>query len=126
MILTVTNEWPATLPLPSVDYNGAPYNSTLVSPIENAAIERRSRFTRSYCGVSVQWVFTDEEYQDFRAFVKGDLGNGAAVFKIELRFPKNTELTAWAVRFSAGFEADFDEGYWTVQATLETVNPIIF
>ena len=30
MILEVTNTWPATLPLPFVDYDGAPRNSTVM------------------------------------------------------------------------------------------------
>lgn len=126
MILQVDIAWPTSIPLPSLDFSGAPRNSTLVSPEESATIVRRSRFQRSYSMLSVGWVLTEAQYQDLCDFFLGDLGNGTAQFKIELRYPKNSELTEWSVRFGGGYEASREEGYWTVRASLELVNPVVF
>lgn len=124
MILTIDNEWPGTLPLPFIDYSGVPLNTTIFSPDITYHVERRSRFTRSYYLLSVRWNFNDDQFEAFKAFLD-EIGNGTAQFKIELRFPKNTALTEWSVRLEDRYEADYDDGIWTVTAGLELVNPII-
>jgi hypothetical protein len=124
VILTIDNEWPATLPLPYLDYSGNPYNQTIYSPDGAFFIARRSRFTKSYCILSVAWNFDDDEFEAFKLFVLNSLGNATSQFKIELRFPKNTELTEWAVRFESGYQANQNDGVWNVIAALELVNPV--
>ncbi len=97
--------WPVDLlPLPSLDFSSAPRNATIVSPAENVAIVRRSRFERSYAVLTVGWKFKGAQIQIFKDFFYSDLGNGIAQFKIELRYPKASELTFWAVRFVGGYQ----------------------
>jgi len=126
MTLTINNEWPAELPLPLIDYSGTPRNGTIRSPDETPIAVYRQRFTRSYNTLNVGWCFTEEQFDRFQNFVLYDLGNGTAQFKLELKFPKNSALTEWAVRFEASYEAEHDDGVWKTTAALELVNPIIF
>lgn len=123
MIITLDNEWPATLPLPAIDYSGIPRNQTIYSPDVAYFVERRSRFTRSYCLLSVTWKFDDDQFELFKTFVDS-LGNGTAQFKIELRFPKNTALTEWAVRLEPTYEGTYTDGRWDISAGLELISPI--
>lgn len=123
MVVTLDNEWPASLPLPLIDYSGVPKNQTLVTPEITHHIARRSRFTRSYCILSVGWTFNDDQLATFNDFLTS-LGNGTAQFKIELRFPKNTGLTEWAVRIEDGYQVTYDDGIWKVTSNLELVSLI--
>lgn len=129
MIITVDNAWPAQdsptpLPLPFIDYTGTPRNQTIYSPTMAFGIERRSRFTRSYNQLSVTWHFNDEQYEAFKDFLT-QLGNGAAVFTIELKFPLNSGLTEWCVRVEDSYQADFQDGIWVVQVGLELLYPVL-
>jgi hypothetical protein len=126
MILQIDITWPATLPLPFVDYSGQPDNSTIASPPESGVISRRSRFERTYLSIAVNWKFTPLQYETFKSFFAEDLGNGTAAFKIELRYPLNSVLLEWIVRFSEDYKAAHEDGTWTVQAAIDVVNPVNF
>lgn len=119
--IALTNAWPSTLPIPYVDFSGSPRDTTLVSEREQAKIHRRSRFSRVYHGMPVQWVFSHSEYLAFKTFYK-DTIRCVSAFSIELRFPKNSALSEWMARFvSEGFEATPEEGMWRVDAMLDLV-----
>lgn len=126
MTLPLDITWPAALPLPFLDYSGQAVNGTLVGTARNIVIERRSRFERSYREVGVEWRFDPEQYEAFKAFFYTTLGNGTAQFKIELRFPLNSDLTEWAARIAGGFDSVYDEGVWRVAASMDLVNPVEF
>lgn len=126
MILQIDLTWPVSLPLPFLEFSGSPENATLVSPPESSAILRRSRFTKSYSTIAVAWTFTEDQFQTFEDFFLNDLGNGVAQFKIELRFPTNSVLAKWSVRLKEGYQSNFVEGIWKVQASLFLVNPVNF
>ena len=121
--------WPGELPLPLVDYTGRPTHQTLASPLENAIIQRRSRGTSAGIDINVQWVLTIAQYDTFKDFFVEDLGNGTAIFALELRHPKTSELATWWVRFRGPWESIPMEAFWTVSASLflvrqETVLPV--
>lgn len=103
MILTVDIEWPATLPLPRLDYNSALLPSVIVSDGSAPTLQRRNRFTPLYKRIQADWIFTATEYAAFSTFFTTTLTMGVAAFSIELRYPKNTELTTWLVRLGSGF-----------------------
>ncbi len=124
MELALETAWP-DLPLPKVEYNGFPRNSTLVSKRTSSYITRRSRFERSYALLSVSWCFTDSQLETFETFFATELDNGIAQFKIELRYPRNSALKIWAVRFHEGYTTSFEEGTWMVQASLDLVSPVL-
>jgi len=113
--------WPTTLPLPFVDYGGQPLHATLASKLSNPKIQRRSRFTASVVGVSVQWVLGLAEYEAFKAFFLDNLGNGAGLFLIELRYPYAASLIEWTARFTSGYGSNYQDGNWTVEADLDLV-----
>lgn len=126
MILQMDIEWPASLPLPFIDYSGNPRNATITTPSENPSIVHRQRFTRSYSDLSVVWHFDDDQLAIFTNFVSETLGNGTAQFKMELKYPLNSALTEWAVRLGGGYESTYEDGVWKVMAGLELMNPINF
>lgn len=122
--LSLTHAWPVLIPLPILDYAGRPRYATISSPKENAFIARRSRFRRSYLAAAVSWMLTPAEYDAFQAFYLTDLGNGVALFSLELRYPKNSELTPWAVRFRGGYTGTSMEGIWNITSELDLVTPL--
>jgi len=124
MELALETVWPADLPLPKVDYTGLPRNTTLVSKRDSAYITRRSRFECTYAMLSVSWCLTNDQLEDFETFFTGELDNGIAQFKIELRYPENSALKEWAVRFDEGYSTTYEDGTWLVQASLDLVGPI--
>jgi len=123
MELALETTWP-DLPLPKVNYNGVPRNTTLVSKRDAAYITRRSRFERTYSALSVSWCLTDDQMEAFETFFAEELDNGIAQFKIELRYPENTSLKEWAVRFDEGYTTSNEEGTWLVQASLDLIGPV--
>lgn len=124
MSLVVTNAWPETLPLPSLDYQGTNTAPTLISAPGKMANLRRSRFEKNYPTLQVEWVLNDDQLVIFKSFFKEDLGNGIAHFSIELRYPKNSDLDEWSVRFVGGYQTIHEEGLWRVQASLLVINPV--
>ena len=127
MNVTVDISWPSTLPLPYIDYNGTPRNSTTVGPIEDGNhVQRRSRSRKAYFSITMQWVLKPSELEAFQTFFDTTLGNGTAAFSIELRFPKNSELTEWMVRFDGdGYQTQYQDGLWQVSADLDLITPIV-
>lgn len=113
--------WPTTLPLPYVDFDGHPMQATLSSPVKNAKIQRRSRFYTAVTDVSVKWVLGIAENEEFEAFFEESLDNGAALFSIDLKYPKLTELTNWIVRIKEGYSAEYQDGNWIIEAGMELI-----
>jgi hypothetical protein len=114
----------ALLPLPYVDYGGANRNSTIISSLEGGPYARRSRFSKYYVAASVSWRLADAELADLRTFFESTLGNGSSAFGIELRYPKNSALSTWLVRFVGGYSAEFMEGLWAVSSRLELLEKV--
>lgn len=123
MMLEIEAQWPVTLPLPLVNYQGSPDTPTIVSPQKHIAILRRSRFVHTYRNLSVAWMLTDDQHEDLKTFFQDELGNGAAQFKIELRYPLNSELTEWACKFTGGFLSTRKDGLWDVQTSIQLISP---
>jgi hypothetical protein len=123
MNIQIDTPWPATLPLPTIDYAGTPINSTLFSATQSDKIDRRSRTTRTYVSIKVTWALDDTEYSAFKEFFKTTLDIGTSQFSIELRYPKNSVLTTWAARFSEGYQVDYGDGVRIIGAQLDLVNP---
>lgn len=125
MTIELESEWPSPdLPLPLIDYSVAPRYSTLVSPPALIAVIRRARFAMRYAVLQCQWVFNEEQYEIFREFYEDEIDKGAAQFAIELRYPKNTELTEWAVQFAGGFTARRTDGLWQIDGALQLINEV--
>jgi len=115
--IALDNTWPASLPLPYVQMGGDSYYGVISSPSESARILRRDRFGTRYLDVTAQWRLDATQFAAFQAFFEL-LGNGGSRFGISLRFPKNTELQDWKALFVGGYEVQFEEGVWSVQAPL--------
>jgi hypothetical protein len=73
----------------------------------------------------VSWVLGLVEHDDFATFFETTLSNGAAVFALDLKYPRNSTLEEWAVRFIGGYESDYLDGMWQVSAALDLVRRTI-
>lgn len=127
MQITADISWPdgsSPLPLPFFEFSGSCKNASIASEKESPRIDRRSRFQTSYASLAVRWVFTEEELAEFESFYENTLGNGVSCFSIDLRFPKNSELTSWLVRFDGGYQITKSDGPPIVEATLFLVSPM--
>ena len=109
MNITVNNTWP-DISLPFIDYTGTPHGSTLVSDTSFGRIARRNRFRPVYQVLSIRIKLNTTDHDTFRSFYIDDLGNGTATFALELRFPKNTALANWQVRFLNALRETYDDG----------------
>ena len=125
MTITVDISWPGTIPLPFVDYSGSPRNATITSPLESPRIYYRSRFATSYATIDATWVLTATEYTAFQTFFADTLGNGTACFSLELKYPQNSVLTSWMVRFAGAYEAVQGDGPISVSAQLDLVRNLV-
>lgn len=118
-LLTVNQSWPATLPLPFIDYTGRPALTTLTGTLQEGRIQRRRRFVSSYVEVQVKWHFNASQFQTFESFFNTTLHRGISQFLLSLRYPQNTVLTDWAARFLEGYESlPADDSYWEVTSAL--------
>jgi len=114
--------WPATLPLPFIDYDGQPMHATLASRLENPKIQRRRRFHASVISVAVRWVYSIGEYAEFKTYFLETLGNGGAQFLIELKYPQTSALTTWKAKFTGNYRSTNQLGQWEVEAELELMD----
>lgn len=115
--------WHGTLPLPLVDYSGHPTHVSIASSSESAKLARRRRFRASGAEANLSWVFTVDEYDIFKAYYLTDLDLGAAEFQMELRYPLNSSLTLWIVKFIGQYEASYIDGNWLVKCTAQLLHP---
>lgn len=67
----------------------------------------------------VKWVLSIGEYIDFKDFYLSELNLGTSLFKLDLRYPLNSELTTWVARFTTSYRADYLDGMWEVSALLD-------
>jgi len=117
--VTTTNSWPAELPAPRLDYYGEPFYQNLVSTEEAPIILRSSRFVRPYPVIQAVWVLTNEQFSTFETFWETNLGHGVAWFTLDLRYPKNSSLSNWVVRFEGEYQAEkLDQELWQITAPL--------
>lgn len=111
------------VPLPLLDYAGVNRNTTAIGPAENLASARRARYTPVFDTVQVKWTLTNEEYTDFRDFVENNLGCAAAAFNIELRYPKNSDVDWWIVKFTGGqYSVVYSDDMWLVSGSLDLID----
>jgi len=125
MNVQVNNVWPSTLPLPHIDYSGGPTMGALVSDRTHGRLARRRRFYPAYQNFQVQFVLTPFQHDIFRAFHLDDLGNGTSTFALELRYPKNSAVTNWQVRFLGEIRSTYNDGSWMVDATICLLHPVV-
>lgn len=118
--------WPDSIPLPFIDASAEPRNVVIASPPDTSGfIQRRLRFKNYPTGMSISWSGLEpEQYKAFKAFYLNTLNNGASLFLIDLRYPKSSELTQWAVRFIDRYSADYQDGLWMVSATIDLIHQI--
>lgn len=124
MNVAVNNTWP-DLPLPLIDYSGMPQGSGLVSDSTYGKQYRRNRHRIPYQQLFLKWVFDPFQYPAFQSFYIDDLGNGTATFALELRYPKNSSLTTWQVRFLGDINKTYNDGKWTVTGVVCLLQPVI-
>lgn len=122
--VTANKVWPSDIPLPYIDYGGIPRNTTRTSHLQFGATQRRSRYSRSYHTLSVRWVLTHAQRQSFKEFFDDTIHNGAASFKIELKFPKLSTLKEWLVKFTSDPVLLYDDGHWIIDAELDLLHEI--
>ena len=116
--------WPALLPIPFVDSNGGPIHPILASDLESASIVRRLRYGGTApIAVGFRWVFGIGEYILFKSFFLTSLHNGARIFHMDLRHPKTSELISWEMRFTDDYQASYEDGNWSVTASLDLLRP---
>jgi hypothetical protein len=120
--ITTTHAWPATLPLPSLEYDGAASVPTIVSTGSSAKNRRRSRWRTPYAILNVKWTLTEAQLDTFLTFWSDTLGNGAAQFTIELRYPKNSSLDTWIAQFVGDIEISPDDNMQSVGSMLQLVS----
>lgn len=124
MDIPISNSWPETLPLPFLNYEGESRNATLFSTIESVTPERRSIRSKAFDSIIVQWHLSTVQYAAFRTFFVSSLNIGTSQFSIDLRYPKNSELAAWIVRFVGGFNAQWINGKFVISAKLDLFNTL--
>lgn len=74
---------------------------------------------KAYVSLSVMWTLLPAELDAFKVFFHDTLGQGTASFRIELRYPRNSDLDDWIVRFDGtGYEMDYLDGAWSVRSGL--------
>ncbi len=126
MKYTATINWPSTLPLPALEYAGVVLDSTIISKSDQGLIQKRARFEPVYPALSLSWVFTPAQYAAFLTFFNDTLYDGMAIFALALRFPLNTSLKTWGVRFEGSFSSVQIErnGLWRVESNLNVLGLI--
>jgi len=124
MNIPIEIEWP-NIPLPHCDFTGSTTNATISTPSDVGGTIVRSRFRKSYPTIGVKWNFLVSDYDAFLTFFQDTLGNGTACFKIDLRYPKNSELKSHIVRIANGVTSTAQDGTWLVEGQMEILGPSV-
>lgn len=113
--------WPATLP--AIDLDGfklAPADQTVRSDMEVGRPRVRRRSAARNDKITCQWIFTDSEMGQFRAFYDEDLYGGAGWFTVDVPRGDGGVSTAVSIRFAGGWESELIGPLtWRVTATVE-------
>ncbi len=120
--INITHAWPATLPLPFIDFSGGADVVTLHSPPSSSRIKRRSRQTQTFATVGIKWKFSQTQWLTFIDFWENTLGSGASAFSMELRHPKISTLSTWLVKIVSELNVENTEHtIWEVSARIQII-----
>jgi hypothetical protein len=117
--------WPTDrIAIPVPDYNAGPRNATISSAPGYPVTFHRSRFQKSYVVLRVGWFLDESQNNALKSFFFYTVYNGTAPFSLELRYPQNSALATWMVRFLEGLEMEHIDGGWKVTGTLELIRTL--
>lgn len=116
--------FPSSLPQAKPGF-GVGFESTLTrTQMESGRSRQRKRFSTDVNGFSVEWSFTNYEFEIFKAFLKHKLNSATDWFYINLY--TGGELRTVKARVLDGTYSATETGvlYWDVSAQLETYDDI--
>jgi len=121
--LSVTKDWDdSTLPTPYVQYSGGVKSAVDITETIMGRTYAIERDHREYPMLSVVWRLSASEMETFETFWNGELSNGAAVFAIDLMYPKNSAVTPWVVKFMPEYQFEMEgSGRYMVSAQLQLI-----
>lgn len=111
--------WPATLPRPRLaGYQIAPGDQTVRTDMEVGAARVRRRSTARDDRITLEWLFTDAQLAEFRAWFDTEAAGGAAWFTGLAVFLGDASATE--TRFAQSWTAEaVGGGRWRVAAQIE-------
>lgn len=116
--------WPTLLPIPQQAYSTTASGRLIVSQFETGFRQRR-RYTYAEDSIRVVWLFTQLEYDLFRAFVKHGLQNGALAFTTTILGLDGIEQAEVYIKDGAFAETYVPHAQHSVNAELVRANPTI-
>lgn len=118
--------WPTFLPLPNNSFSIKHEKELVRSTMESGRIRQRIRFSGARETYSVQWTFSDSEFEFFRAWFEHTISGGLDWFDISLPVGGAGELKTVSARFIGQYsDSHLAVLNHRVSATLETESPII-
>lgn len=112
-------KYPAILPMPTQNYSLSIEHNMVRTNMDSGRTRQRRRFTMSANTISVNWDFTDTEFQLFESWVTIILNGGASWFETDVL--TGGGVTPHKVRIQAGkYRAKYtDHMRWRVSASLD-------
>lgn len=116
--------WPLNLPLPNQAYNSTASGRLAINAFETGFRQRR-RYSYNEDGIRVSWLFTQLQYDTFKAFVKLTLSNGATPFETSIIGLDGIEVAEVYLKDGAYSASYTPHAMQTVTADLLRVNPTV-
>lgn len=121
--LSVTKDWDNSgLPTPFIEYGGDLLSVVDISRSLEGKVSAAERDLNEYPVLNVGWRLSGSQLETFETFWEGTLNNGSATFILDLRYPKNSAVTQWAVQFVSEYQFRMQApGRYSVEATIQLI-----
>ena len=112
-------DWPVTLPLPLVGPPRTLQPRSEIHVMESQRIRVRRYFEDYREFLDLEWAFTADEFEEFKAFFEDDLCNGQNPFTIVLLDVEDSSLTITTdyAFFEATYQFTYSDNVYNVTAT---------
>lgn len=80
----IYSQWPDALPIPSANYGGSYKTPTVTTQFTSGKIRRRKIGRTSVKAVTLEWLFTPDEYDLWEIFYRDEINDGCNQFTLNM------------------------------------------
>lgn len=110
-------KYPDALPKPSANYGGIYKTPTVGTQFTSGKYRRRKTGRTGVKSVTLEWLYTPDEFDLWESFVRGELNDGCLEFEIEMSTGGTSQTGLHVVQLTDDYSFTHEECNWRVTAS---------
>lgn len=106
--------WPESLPVPSANYSGSYRTPTVTTQFTSGKVRRRKTGRTSVKQVTLEWLFTPDEFDLWESFFRDEINDGCDMFDINMSTGGISQTGMHVVQCIGDYQFTHEECNWRV------------